>query len=238
MKWQFEISDCPLNPNFPVLAYQVYDNGIKKGPFYFTMNDFLESLQAKPDSFHDAEALKQLETNISPTFPVGTIRYSSNESQTRERVTMEIPQKQWDIKYRESDEFYTIGFPRMVIQYLLSSTNDSKRIVETRIFAVLNNGKPINDETPLYAFPYPNVGKANGIVCWGQNQRLEIQRLTELERSFQWFIASPFNEDHGVRTTHGIGNFRKLIDHIIEKPFEDDWLIPLNRTFNSLFTND
>lgn len=237
MKWQFEISDCPLNPNYPVETFQLYDSGIKKGPFYLRIEDLLESLQARPENFHDAEAMMQVETNVSPIFPVGTIRYSSDELQTRERITMEIPQKQWDIKYRDSDEFYNIGFPRMVIQYLISTEKNTKRMIETRIFAVLNDGKPILDETPLYYFPYPNVGKANSIVCWGQNQRLEIQRLTDLARSFQWFIASPFNEDHGVRTTHGIANFRRLIEHIQDKPFEDDWLIPLplNRTFNSLF---
>lgn len=109
-------------------------------------------------------------------------------------------------------------------------------MIETRLFAVLNDKKPIEDETPLFHFPYPNVGKSNGIVCWGRNQRLEITRLTELERAFQWFIASPFNEDHGVRTTHGIANFRKLIDRIQDKPFDDEWLIPIrNQSFRDLY---
>lgn len=236
MKWQFELSDCPINPAYPIKATQLYDNGVQKGPFHLTMEDFINSLKVEPDGLHNAEKLVEEETNVSPTFPVGTIRYSSDPWHTRQRITMEIPQKQWDIKYGDDDEFFSIGFPRMVIQYLISSQNDQKKMIETRLFAVLNDKKPIDDETPLFHFPYPNVGKSNGIVCWGRNQRLEITRLTELERAFQWFIASPFNEDHGVRTTHGIANFRKLIDRIQDKPFDDEWLIPIrNQSFRELY---
>ncbi|EAR66156.1 hypothetical protein B14911_10492 [Bacillus sp. NRRL B-14911] len=235
MKWQFELSDCPTNATYPVLAHQINDNGVRKGPFYLRIEDLLHALKYEPENFLDADGERQHE-NSTPPLPVGTIRYSANTSKTSERVTMEIPMKQWEIRYgNEPDTFYTLGFPRMVVQYLVVKSEESLTIKEMRLYAVLNNGNPVNNETPLFIFPYPNVGKENGIVCWGQNERLEINSLVNLERAFLWFISAPFNEDHGVRTTLGIHLFKKLIDDIQNKPFDDEWLMPANKVFGDLF---
>ena len=237
MQWQFELTDQPINPQFPITAYQVYDNGARKGPFYFSINDLVTALNAEPEYHYDAENERAKEDS-TPSLPFGTIRYSVNEAKTRQRVTMEIPQKQWEIRYgHENDVFYSIGFPRMVIQFLVNSVGDVLRVDETRIYAVLNNGQPITDDTPLFHFPYTNVGKTNGIVCWGRNARLTVTQLVELERMFGWFVAAPFGEDHGVRTTHGIGRFQRLIEEINNNPFDDEWLIPFNQTFGELFHN-
>ena len=235
MQWQFELTDKPINPEYPITAYQVNDNGAKKGPFYFSIPDLISALTAEPEYHYDAEKERAKEIS-TPALPFGTIRYSVDESKTRQRVTMEIPQKQWEIRYDQAnDNFYTIGFPRMVIQFLVSSIGDGLRVDETRIYAVLNDGQPITDDTPLFHFPYTNVGKTNGIVCWGVNARLTATQLVELERMFGWFVAAPFGEDHGVRTTHGIGHFQKLIKEIENKSFDDGWLIPFNQTFGELF---
>jgi hypothetical protein len=240
MKWQFELSDCPTNSTYPILAHQVLDNGVKRGSFYLTIDHLVEALQKKPDNLLDADALRG-EENSTPPLPFGTIRYSSNETQTRERITLEIPQKQWEIRYGigEKDDFYSIGFPRMVVQYLvINNINGDKTIKEMRIYAVENNRKPIDDDTPLFIFPYPNVGKTNGIVCWGNNARLEIKSLVELEKSFLWFVSAPFNEDHGVRTTLGIPRFKELLEVIQDKPFDDEWLVPSKTVFRDLFKNN
>lgn len=238
MKWQFELSDLPTNPEYPITGFQVNEAGIRKGPFYFSIKDLTEILLDEPETFYDPDELKRAENN-TPVLPYGTIRYSYSDDKTVQRISLEIPQKQWEIRYGDNTHaFYTIGFPRMVIQYLVNTNGTLNRIDETRIYAVENNGKPITDETELYAFPYPNVGKSNGIVCWGANQRLTIDSLVELERLFQWFVAAPFNEDHGVRTTHGIGNFRKLIEVIDDLPFNDEWLMPMNKTFGDLIASN
>lgn len=237
MKWQFELSDCPTNTNYPIVAYQVNDSGVKKGPFHIGIEDFIKALQSQPDNLLDADGAR-LDELSTPALPIGTIRYSANESRSRQRVTMEIPQKQWDIRYgNDMNEFFTIGFPRMIVQYLVITHGTTQVIREMRIYAALNDGKPITDHTQLYTFPYPNVGKDNAIVCWGQNQRLEVESLVDLEHSFRWFVSAPFNEDHGARTTIGISNFRKLIDKIEDKPFDDEWLVPSKKTYGELFFN-
>lgn len=239
MKWQFEIKDVPLNAEYPIEGYQVNDSGVRRGPFYFKVEDMIKALSQQPDNAFSADDERAKEES-TPTLPYGTIRYSKNLAGTRHRVTMLMPKKNWDIRYGNEEDFFNIGFPRMVIQYLvvpIEPGSEQLKISEMRIYAVKDDGKPINDDTPIFTFPYPNVGKSNGIVCWGANERLVINSIAELERSFRWFVSAPFNEDHGVRTTLGINNFRALIERIKEQPFDDDWLIPSNQNLNirSLF---
>lgn len=234
MRWQLEISDVPKNAVYPIEAFQIGENNVRRGPFYLKIEDVIEALQQNPENLHDADDLREKEQS-TPCLPFGTIRYSKNKTGTRQRVTMLLEKKIWEIRYENEEEFFSIGFPKLVLQYLIVPTNENRyRISEMRIYAIEDNGKPVTDETPLFIFPYPNVGKSNGIVCWGQNERLEIQSLTELERAFRWFVAAPFNEDHGVRTTLGIPHFRALIERIKDKPFNDAWLMPSNLKYGDL----
>ncbi len=239
MKWQFELTDEPINANYPITAKQILSNGISKGPFYLTTADFLAAFQSEPEELQEPEKDSVLDYT-TPALPFGTIRYSSNDTRSRQLITLDIPQKDWEIRYGDSDDvFYTVGFPRLVLQYSVTrnSIESEMTIDQTRLYAVENNGKAITEDTRLFTFPYPNVGKGNGIVCWGRNQRLSITDIVELERMFRWFVAAPFNEDHGVRTTLGISNFRKLIETIQDQPFNDEWLMPANKTFGELFIN-
>lgn len=240
MKWLFEISDQPESLAFPVIGTQHFDNGVKKGPFYFSMADFIIALKNEPDQRYDEDTDLEKST---PALPLGTIRYSANNTGEKQRVTLEIPKKKWQIRYGdETDKFYTIGFPRMVVQFLTSSLMRDKKskIDDIFIYAVLDNKRPITDTTELYSFPYTNVWKDSGRVCWGSNERLTINELVELERMFNWFISAPFNEELGVKTIHGIPNFKYLIEQIEDQDFEDDWLLPdvNKRTFEELCTKN
>ncbi|WP_374717725.1 hypothetical protein [Neobacillus sp.] len=230
MKWQLEISDCPTNATYPIKAFQIGDNGVKRGPFYLKVEDVISALQHRPENSDcDFSEMKHL----TPCLPFGTIRYSKNDNGTRHRVTMVLEKRIWEIRYGDEDEFFSIGFPRLIIQYLV--TGEKLRIAEMRIFAVQDDRQAIMDATPLFAFPYPNVRKSDGIVCWGLNERLELNSLTDLERAFRWFVAAPFNEDHGVITTLGINCFRTLIERVRDKDFDDNWLVPVNLNFGDLF---
>lgn len=235
MRWQFEITDVPASAEYPIIGYQTNDSGVRKGPYYYRVEDLIKALQQTPENVFDADGHRN-EEKSTPPLPLGCVRYSSNDSESRQRVTMIVDKKIWEIRYGEDKEFFSIGFPKMILQYLVvPSTNNGFKVSEMRIFAIQDSKEPVRDETLLYTFPYPNVGKSNGIVCWGLNQRLEIKDILELERAFRWFIAAPFNEDHGVRTTLGISKFRALIEHIKEQPFDDEWLMPSNMRFGDLF---
>lgn len=235
MKWLLEISDCPVNIEYPILGEQVMDNGIKRGPFPFKRDSIIKALSQESSLTFDADSLYAKELN-SPLLPFGTIRYSHTDDYKRERLTMVLPKKKWDIRYRDEEQLYSIEFPKLIMQYALSKQGtNTKALIETRLFAIEDNHQPITEDTQLYAFPFPNVDKSNGIVCWGANEALTIQSLLELERVFIWFVSAPFNEDHGVRTSLGFSSFRKLIHHIQEKSFNDEWLVPLNKSLKDIF---
>ncbi|MDQ0273505.1 hypothetical protein [Cytobacillus purgationiresistens] len=234
MEIHFKLSNCPSNIMYPVTIYQKCENGISKASVQVTIDELINTLQDKPTNLLNADDSRTQEKS-TPALPFGTIRYSATDSKDVERVTMVIPKKIWEIRYGDkNDHFYSIGFPKMVAQYKCINTQKSKVIQEMRLYAVSGNG-PINDDTDLYSFPYPNVGKSNGIVCWGQNQRLELESLVDLEKSFYWFVSAPFNEDYGVRTSLEIHNFRMLIETIEGQRFNDQWLLPLNMKYKDLF---
>lgn len=229
MKWQFEISDCPRNSRYPVIATQIGDNGVRKGPFYLTINDLIQALESGTKSFNFLA-----EDSISdrtPILPKGTIRYATNRTKTVVVVSMEIDKKYWDIRYEDDKNFYTLGFPRMIVQYTVNMSEGY--LSNMKIFAVKDDKKPIIDTTPLFQFPFPNVHD-NGSVCWGKNERIQVKSLVELERGFQWFVSAPFNEDLGVKTTLGIPNFRMYIEKFENQPFQDEWLIEMNKTFGDI----
>lgn len=232
MKWVLEITDVPLDARYPVVGYQCFDNGIRRGPFYYRLEDVLSALMETPD----INTKEEEKLNFTPLLPKGTLKYGVNKNQTAFGVTMEIDKKMFDIRYSGDDEIYCIGFPRMVVQYILRSIGYQKYcITEMKIYAVEDNKQSITNDTELYYFPYPNVNPSSGIVCWGANERIELNSLVELERAFVWFVSAPFGEDYGVRTTLGINNFRGLITKIKDKPFNDDWLIPVGKRFGDIF---
>lgn len=230
MKWILEIADCPDNTDFPIKIFRENNAGVITGPKFMSIRDFL-------GAFIEADPVDDIpEMDFSPTLPLGTIRFGQDRTGSTQMVALEIPKKIWEIRYVNDGEIYSIGFPRLVATYLLRKiTDNSLRIVEMRLFAVLDNKKSINDNTKLFTFPYPNVGKDNGIVCWGDNERPVIKSHVELERAFNWFVSAPFNEDLGVMTTLGIKSFHHLISWIKDKPFDDEWLISANKTFGELF---
>ncbi|MCM3390541.1 hypothetical protein LG296_19715 (plasmid) [Ureibacillus chungkukjangi] len=232
MKWIIEINDTPENKDYPITGYQECSNGVKRGPYLFTVADILKGLvpmtqHAPIHSEQTADYFKD-EKRI-PTLPFGTVGYSS-DAFGKERVTMVIDKEFWSIRYRNNEKSYLIGFPKLVIQYILVPVGNTKhrRVVKTRLFAVKDDHKRITDETILYSFPFPNVKKTSGgEVCWGMNSDLTIQSLTELDQILHLFLNAPFNEDYGCRLANGVMHFGKYLETAQDVPFDDENLLPI-----------
>ena len=238
MKWQLELSDVPENPTHPIVGIPVYDDGIKGTPQYFTIQDIVKAMTESETSLEDVEG-EALAEEHSPILPKNTIRYSKSGDGKRLRITMEIPKHKTFIQHDSLDkELVEIGFPRMVVQFLVEETRNTEKtfiMQQTRIFAVKDDNKPIQATTPLYSFPFPNVMKGSGVVCWGSNSRLEYSCLSELERAFVWFTSAPFNEDYGVSLLNIKSTFLKYIEEFQSLDFNDEMLNPLKVDFSSLF---
>lgn len=107
MKWQFEISDCPDNMDFPIIGHQILDSGIKRGPFQFAVETMIDILSGESPLTLDADGALGKEIH-SPVLPLGTILYSHTEDFNRERVTMVLPKKTWHIRYGDEKELFTV----------------------------------------------------------------------------------------------------------------------------------
>lgn len=229
MKLQFEIEDMPKNLDYPVTAFTVNEAGIRKGPYSMSFDDLVDCLRATATNVSDNDPFK----STSPILPKGTVHYAENRSQTHCRVTLDIPKKEWDIRYGDEPSFYSVGFPRMIVSYELVKSVSSFKVTKVRIFALMEDANPLTGKTQLFKFPFPNVEKETGTVCWGTNV-VSVNSVQELERTFTWFVAAPFGEDYGVSINLPYRSFRQLIEENDSKPFEDEWLIPTRFTLEDI----
>lgn len=233
MEWILKLSDQPKNAEFPIEAHYEASPGVKSGTRFFSFEQVVEIIQNRnsvEDSLY-APTLARTEMILSPILPEGTIMYAQHPDNELEQVVFEIPQKTFDIQYKVAGALHAMPFPRMVAICELERTGEQKKIGSMRIFAVENNREPISESTPLFSFPYTNVMKSSGSVCWGINDRLLVSSLQEAKKALFLFFSAPFNEDHGVRTTLGINQFQGLIKKLEGQHFSDELLLPLNKTF-------
>lgn len=244
MKWNFEISDCPENSALPVKAFRISDNGAKSGPFYYSMESFINSLST-PVISAECEASPFITNNYLgekrlPVLPIGTVGYSSSLSGSipKERITIVLDKAITPIRYRTQDNIHFIGMPKLILQAIVINVPGSKkrRVIKSKLFAVKDDGNPITNETPLYKFPFPNVNKSEGTICFGANDAVLLDDLTQIERVYHLFTDAAFNEDYGMSLLNGIFYFSEyLADDAAAKPFDDEMLIPAHTTFGNLY---
>ncbi|MDD1505529.1 hypothetical protein PVA17_22680 [Lysinibacillus sp. CNPSo 3705] len=244
MKWILEISDNPIDPNYPVIGTQVYDNGTKKIPVMLSMEMVVHALTSGPVESASTDNTNYSNERRTPILPPNTISFSTSEQGEYERLTMTVDKSTWFIRYHSEETLYEIPFPKMIFQIALRPVSDSmkRRVIETNIYAILDSPSAIDEDTELFYFPYPNVSKESGKVCWGSNT-FTLDSVAACERFFTQFVAAPFNEDYGMMVDYKFetgqkaenkrnGQFKEFIQHITDNKilqFEDDWLLPTNK---------
>lgn len=239
----FEISPNFENKTTPIAYYKQLDNGAKTARKYITIADLVTALSQPVDIVRGEEGISsnfENETRI-PILPPNTLGYSSSKGTLmKERVTIVIPKGVYPIQYIFKNIITThlIGFPKLIMQNVVVSIPNTKqrRIVETYLFAIKDDRKPIDEQTELYSFPFPNVDKTTGGVCWGANADISIEQLSNLDIVFTKFISAPFNEDYGCYLKNGIQNFKSYLELEVEDvPFNDDYLLPTNKKVGQLY---
>ena len=249
MKWILEISDNPKNPNYPVIGQQVYDNGTKKRPVMLSIESVVNALTTGPVESASTDTTNYSNERSTPLLPPNTIAFSTSEQGKYERLTMMIEKSTWFIRYHSEDTLYEIPFPKMILQIALRPVSNSlkRRVIETNIFAIMDSHSVIDENTELFYFPYPNVSKEGGKVCWGANT-FTLDSVAACERFFTQFVAAPFNEDYGMmldykfENSHNAENtrnglFKEFIQHVTYNKilhFEDDWLLPTNKKLSDI----
>ncbi len=248
MKWILEISDNPVNIDYPIIGQKIYDNGTKNQTVMLTIESVVNALTSGPVESASTDNPNYSNERRTPLLPRNTLSFSYSEKGTYERLTMVIDKSTWFIRYRTEEELYEIPFPKMILQLALRPVQNSmkRRIIETNIFAIMDSHSVIDENTELYYFPYPNVSKESGKVCWGANT-FTVDSVAASERFFTQFTAAPFNEDYGMMIDHQFENkttlgkrnglFKEFIQHIADNKinyFDDNWLLSTDKKLSDI----
>lgn len=248
MKYVFEISTDPVNKDFPIEMRKKLSNGAVTPPRYMRVEDLAELLSQPVESVNfDAvvnEPGVKLDNEVgTPLLPLNTVSFSSAEGKAiYERILVTVPKGIYPISYRDTDNTYLVGFPKLLMQFTLIGERTDKhdtgkrRIIGTKVYA-LKDERLVKESTPLYVFPFPNVNKSDGMVCWGGNSSdLLINKLSELDLIATKFVTSAFNEDYNIlmdftsskenEAVKPVKSFEEYIEAYEDTTFNDDLLIP------------
>ena len=229
MKVEFSISDAPRNPNFPFEINTINDGGVKSGPKYATYEDIVAMLGKSTGIMSEYPDDMIL-------LPRGTIIHQVTNTKDRHKLAFIIDKMEWPIQYESNGRAtrHVIGFPKLIAIVKIRTVKDGYMLDGVKLYAV-NESDKINLGTALFTFPFTNVSKDSHLVCFGNNEMPIVNCLSELERFFNLFVAAPFGEDYGCRTSHGIHKFSDLLPIVENNPFNDDWLVPAHDTLGHVF---
>lgn len=237
MAWTLDILENPEDIRFPIKGMETSANGLKRGPYFFSVDDVVA-------------ALKQVAPSVNSFVPMelpprNTVYITHSNDLTQYKVIMEIPKAIQTIRYENGGvkrlEF--IGFPRLLCSVSVKKVTEGWRVDDSKLFAVEEQAK-IDYHTQLFHFPFPNVYKNQtvGDICWGGNSLPIYKEIRDLEKVFHLFLQAPFNED---LQTFVFSNHQKSFLSYLEKvtndetplPFNDEDLIPCKMTFGDLLEN-
>jgi hypothetical protein len=152
-----------------------------------------------------------------PDLPVGSMVPPKNLVYFQQRMksqvyVIEVPKNQIRIKFHDVP-FDNVGHPRMLFTFKVKDG----RILNMYIHAV-HEKEPIDNNTPLYKYPYSNVHD-DGLVCWSGYRNEEIRRSKDLEMIPLLFLNQPNNSHLGSET-------REMVEAYCGKEFPDEQLAP------------
>lgn len=215
MKYQITLTDELRNFTDYVDVRQTQNNGVVIGEYKMTLNDILKAL---------SNAATKGVKNKTPFLPKNCVKLVTTVNGYE--VFIELPKRQWQVNI--NDKKLMLGFPRMIFKYYISNN----KITNLKIVAVKDNSF-INDDTEIYYFPYSNVHHTTGNVCMGLNAFPNIENLIHLESMHILFFNSPFGSDYGAMAL-GM-DLNGLIKKCKDKSFNDDLLIPTQKSFSEFF---
>lgn len=223
MEWNIKI---PFHRNTSERFIEVQKsdgNEIQFGKYFVTPMELIEALShfnRKGENF-----------DRQPLLPQNCIHFMRTADNKFFQLIISTPKMKRLVKYRTTD-FHFIEVPRAIM--VINVTNDGQnfRLNNSRLFAVKD--EVLTKESALYVYPFPNVEKSEGTICWGSNQFNSFPCLTALNRIFDAFYDAPFGEDYGMRLLSGYPSFKQYLADNEEKAFIDNDLYPTSKVLGDL----
>lgn len=145
---------------------------------------------------------------LSTAIPKNCVFMSATTNTTN--YVLEIPKSQLRVKFHDI-AYENVGHPRLLSIVSVSGNN----AVGMKFFAVNETGD-INDQTPLFRYPFSNVYE-NGNVCWSGYSEVEIKSVKDIEMLPLMFLSTTNN-------THLNNKVRELFAELSGKEFPEEML--------------
>lgn len=199
--------------NYPKLIHE-RDGNITEN--IITLGQLLDALQ---------QTMREREDVIlqTPLLPRGTLLYQ--QTSLGERVVMVVEPMVAPVRLGKA-VIENVHFPRLIFSFSIRQN----RVVMVRLVAVKD--REINENTPLYRYPYSNVYEDTH-VCWSELP-IQIQQMSELSRiPYRWFGSENTFCLYGNNNLSGLEYRAYLESNQSDKRegFNEDTLMPLNLTF-------
>jgi hypothetical protein len=175
------------------------------------------------------KAFQEQGTGIqSPLLPLGTIKYK--EKGNSAILIIYSPPAKFNAQY-QSDTFENCIRPGLVMRFNLGVRDNTYNLIDTYVWAVKEAPLFLNENTPLYALPFPNIND-KGWVCWGGTNTLagSLRSLMGLPVYIDRLFGAPFNNDlfqgalfrhAGFDTPRGLFEFLKDKEEFPESLYVD-----------------
>lgn len=172
------------------------------------------------------ESSKELVNAISsPILPKNCLQYVEQDN-GGVMVALQRLGRATDIDYGDHI-FKDIGMPNLIFVFrLFSNTIQVGYVVATQ-------DSEINEDTQLYHYPFSNVF-TNGSICWG-NKLPAYDELKHVQNVPEMFLSMPNNNhNYGANNFSGL-EYRPLLEALGGKPFNEEWLKPMNVSYGTWF---
>jgi len=117
----------------------------------------------------------------------GVIQNDKNTGLSADIITV-LPKGKQHMVFEDTP--YYVCNPSLVFYFGI----EKNRLVSSKVYSI-KDIKPSN-KSRLYIYPFGNVRRFGGEVCWGSNSFSNVRTIKQLEAITSLFIQSPCNMDH------------------------------------------
>ncbi|MCL1866744.1 MAG: prokaryotic E2 ligase family D protein [Oscillospiraceae bacterium] len=147
----------------------------------------------------------------SGLLPKNCIAFSRDMETDGRYYVIEHTERKSDIVYHNT-AYTDFPLPRLVFGFGVSSDG---RVCRINV-AVVGQDGGLNEETPLYHFPFSNV--SGFAMCTGSNKLPVYKKASSLNSLPNYLLMLPNNDDHYNKSHNKFGlGYRELLEHLKDK---------------------
>lgn len=198
-----------------------------------TFKAFAQAIKASEEQRDIASINVEIES--SPLFPVfildgvATIQHKKIYPAEYEYFFITRANTPSNIKYYDT-VYEKVGMPKLIFCIKML-----KNIIQD-IYVGAVKDTVITEDTQIYKYPFSNVF-SDTRICFGGNRisKFDIKNPVMLHSMPDLFLSMENNNDSYGHANNSGKDYRVLLEELQSNTFNNDWLIPLNKTYGDWF---